>query len=134
MKLFIQSGAGGRESKDFAKMLKRMIEKYLKKCEISYKSTPKKRKDCFGVQFRGMEPIVDSLIGVHRLVRVSPFDPLKRRHTSFCTVFEQEKDYRNYIMVATYVFQPYQMAKNLITGKETDKVATVLDGDLSIFA
>lgn len=66
--------------------------------------------------------------GIHRLVRVSPFDKQKRRHTCFATI-EIDKKYRD-DNVASYIFDPYQVAKNHLTNTETQDLFGVLQGNL----
>ncbi|MBI3817158.1 MAG: peptide chain release factor 2 [Planctomycetes bacterium] len=101
--LSVQAGAGGTEACDWASMLTRM---YLRWCERNgYKveevdSTP---GDEAGIRWITLQVTGDyaygylkAEIGVHRLVRISPFDANKRRHTSFAAVdvsplFEDEE-------------------------------------------
>jgi len=91
--LSINAGAGGTESQDWANMLLRM---YLRFCErekfsvsvIDYQAGEEagiksatlfiKKKNAYG--------LLKSEQGIHRLVRISPFDASKRRHTSFAAV------------------------------------------------
>ncbi len=92
--LTIHSGAGGTESQDWAEMLMRM---YLRWAEgRRYKTTivDLLEGDGAGIKSATIEIIGDHAfgylkaeIGVHRLVRISPFDSNKRRHTSFASVF-----------------------------------------------
>jgi len=91
--LSIQSGAGGTESNDWADMLLRMYSRWAEKrgfeAEIQYAQPGDqagissatiliKGKNAYGY--------AKAERGVHRLVRISPFDSNKRRHTSFCSV------------------------------------------------
>lgn len=91
--LEIHAGAGGTESCDWAAMLYRMYSRYCKKIgyeiieldiqkgeEVGYKSVT--------LQVRGVNAFgyLKGEKGVHRLVRISPFDSNKRRHTSFASV------------------------------------------------
>ncbi len=92
--LTIHSGAGGTESQDWADMLMRM---YLRWCERSgFKVTIAEllEGDGAGIKSATLEiegefayGYLKAEIGVHRLVRISPFDANKRRHTSFASVF-----------------------------------------------
>ncbi|MEO8167555.1 MAG: peptide chain release factor 2 [bacterium] len=92
--LLINSGAGGTESQDWAEMLLRM---YLRWCEKKgYKVTLVDRQDGdgAGIKSASVEVIgkfaygyLKAENGVHRLVRISPFDANARRHTSFASVF-----------------------------------------------
>ncbi|NBB78301.1 MAG: peptide chain release factor 2 [Verrucomicrobia bacterium] len=228
--LTINSGAGGTESCDWAEMLMRMYSRWAEKAG-------------FGVEVLDIMPGEEAGIssatlyitglnafgyakaerGVHRLVRISPFDSNARRHTSFCSVdvtaevdddidievneadirtdvyrasgkggqhvnrtesavrlthiptgivvtcqndrsqiknkatamktlksrlYEKREDEKRSEMerfygekgeiawgnqIRSYVFQPYQMVKDLRTGEETGNVQAVMDGDLDPF-
>jgi len=90
----IHPGAGGTESQDWADMLLRM---YLRWAErqgfetILYDYQPGEeaglKSATFAVNGEYAFGLLQSEIGVHRLVRISPFDQAKRRHTSFASVF-----------------------------------------------
>lgn len=90
----INAGAGGTESCDWAAMLLRM---YLRYCEKKgYKTEIVDFSHGDGAGYRSVTVTVDGAyafgylkaeVGVHRLVRISPFDANKRRHTSFASVF-----------------------------------------------
>ncbi|HEX6803272.1 MAG TPA: peptide chain release factor 2 [Terriglobales bacterium] len=90
----IHPGAGGTESQDWAEMLMRM---YLRWAErqgfqtVLYDYQPGEeagiKSATFGVNGEYAYGLLTSEIGVHRLVRISPFDQAKRRHTSFASVF-----------------------------------------------
>jgi peptide chain release factor 2 len=90
----INPGAGGTESQDWADMLNRMYIMWGEKngykvTQVSYQSG-----DVAGIKSATIEIEGDfaygklkSEIGVHRLVRISPFDSNQRRHTSFASIF-----------------------------------------------
>ncbi len=90
----IHPGAGGTESQDWADMLLRM---YLRWAErqgfntVIYDYQPGEeagvKSVTFAVNGEYAFGLLTSEIGVHRLVRISPFDQAKRRHTSFASVF-----------------------------------------------
>ena len=90
----IHPGAGGTKSQDWAEMLLRM---YLRWCERSgFPSNVTDHQDGDGAGIKSATFEVDAVnaygllcseIGVHRLVRISPFDANARRHTSFASVF-----------------------------------------------
>jgi peptide chain release factor 2 len=89
----IHPGAGGTESQDWADMLLRMILRY---CErkgfstemIDYQAGEEAgiKSVTFGVKGEYAYGYLRSEHGVHRLVRISPYDAAKRRHTSFASV------------------------------------------------
>jgi peptide chain release factor 2 len=90
----IHPGAGGTESQDWADMLLRM---YLRWAErrgfqtVLYDYQPGEeaglKSATFAVNGEYAFGLLSSEIGVHRLVRISPFDQAKRRHTSFASVY-----------------------------------------------
>ena len=92
--LSINAGAGGTEAQDWAEMILRM---YLRFCEK--KSFTAEITDCQPGEEAGIKSATVTVsgpyaygwlrpeIGIHRLVRISPFDSNARRHTSFCSVF-----------------------------------------------
>jgi peptide chain release factor 2 len=90
----IHPGAGGTESQDWADMLLRL---YLRWAErqgfetVLYDYQPGEeaglKSVTFAVNGEYAFGLLTSEIGVHRLVRISPFDQAKRRHTSFASVF-----------------------------------------------
>jgi peptide chain release factor 2 len=92
--LQINSGAGGTESQDWAEMLLRMYRMYGEKHGWSVLELDYQDGDAAGIksatlQFDG--PFAYGFLkaesGVHRLVRISPFDSNARRHTSFASVY-----------------------------------------------
>lgn len=92
--LQINSGAGGTESQDWAEMLARMYRMYGEKQGWNVTELDWQEGDGAGVksatlQFEG--PFAYGFLkaenGVHRLVRISPFDSNARRHTSFASVY-----------------------------------------------
>ena len=90
----INSGAGGTESQDWAEMLMRMYRMYGEKQGWKVTELDLQEGDGAGVksatlQFDGnfAYGFLKAESGVHRLVRISPFDSNARRHTSFASVF-----------------------------------------------
>ncbi len=89
----IHAGAGGTESCDWANMLLRMYSKYFDTNGFKYKQldlTPGEEAGIRSITLRVKGPFAFGKlcceIGVHRLVRISPFDSQGRRHTSFAAV------------------------------------------------
>ncbi|MBX7059158.1 MAG: peptide chain release factor 2 [Leptospirales bacterium] len=89
----ISSGAGGTESQDWAEMLLRMYSRWLEsrgfRTEIlDYQDGEEAGIKSASLMVRGDHAFgnLKSENGVHRLVRISPFDSQKRRHTSFAAV------------------------------------------------
>jgi peptide chain release factor 2 len=92
--LKINSGAGGTESQDWAEMLLRMYLRYGEKHHFKVRELHMLQGDEAGIKSVTLEFTGDyaygflkSENGVHRLVRLSPFDSNNRRHTSFASVF-----------------------------------------------
>lgn len=89
----IHAGAGGTESCDWASMLLRMYTRYFDANKFKYEEleiTPGEEAGIRSIQLRVMGPFAFGKLscecGVHRLVRISPFDANARRHTSFVAV------------------------------------------------
>lgn len=228
--LTINSGAGGTESCDWANMLLRMYTRWAEQSDFSVETLdimPGEEAGISSATIRISGPnafgYAKAERGVHRLVRISPFDSNARRHTSFCSVdviaeieddldieideadirtdvyrasgkggqhvnrtesavrlthipsgivvtcqndrsqiknkatamktlksrlYEKMEDEKRSEMekfygekgeiawgnqIRSYVFQPYQMVKDLRTGVETGNVQAVMDGDLDDF-
>ncbi len=92
--LEINSGAGGTESQDWAEMLLRMYRMYGEKqgwtvTELDFQDGEGAGIKSATLQFDGSFAygFLKAESGVHRLVRISPFDSNARRHTSFASVF-----------------------------------------------
>ncbi|AWI08641.1 peptide chain release factor 2 [Ereboglobus luteus] len=91
--LSIQAGAGGTESNDWADMLFRMYSRWAERRGFEVEVQDVQPGDQAGISratllIKGENAYgyVNAERGVHRLVRISPFDSNKRRHTSFCAV------------------------------------------------
>jgi peptide chain release factor 2 len=100
----IHAGAGGTESCDWASMLLRMYTRYFEDYKYKFQEldiTPGEEAGIRSITLRVCGPFAFGKLscetGVHRLVRISPFDSNKRRHTSFAAVdcipeFEDDVD------------------------------------------
>jgi peptide chain release factor 2 len=92
--LNINSGAGGTESQDWAEMLMRMYIRYAERNNYKINILDTQEGDVAGIKSASIEIEGDYAYGylkgesgVHRLVRLSPFDSANKRHTSFASVF-----------------------------------------------
>ncbi|WP_217275281.1 peptide chain release factor 2 [Hymenobacter sp. BRD128] len=90
----INPGAGGTESQDWAEMLMRMYIMWGESKGFTVKQLSYQAGEGAGIKSASLEidgpfayGYLKSEIGVHRLVRISPFDSSGRRHTSFASVF-----------------------------------------------
>lgn len=92
--LEIHAGAGGTESQDWAQMLRRMYSIWIEKKKFKFEIINEHRGDEAGIKSSTLKITgpymygwLKSESGVHRLVRISPFDSGARRHTSFASVW-----------------------------------------------
>ena len=90
----INPGAGGTESMDWASMIYRMLLRYCERKGFHVEVVDEQPGDEAGLKSATFEVsgeyafgLLKAESGVHRLVRISPFDANKRRHTSFASVF-----------------------------------------------
>ena len=92
--LEIHAGAGGTESQDWAEMLRRMYMKWANNKGYSSQLISEHKGDEAGIKSSTIKitgeyiyGFLKSESGIHRLVRISPFDSGARRHTSFASVW-----------------------------------------------
>jgi len=92
--LEIHAGAGGTESQDWAEMLRRMYLKWFDKKNFNYEIISEHQGEEAGIKSSTLKVSGEYLYGltklesgVHRLVRISPFDSGARRHTSFASIW-----------------------------------------------
>lgn len=102
--LEIHSGAGGTEAQDWADMLSRMYVRWCERHHMKFSVVDSQAGEEAGIKSMTLSisgkhayGLLKSEKGVHRLVRISPFDANKRRHTSFASVsvvpiFEDDVD------------------------------------------
>src|SRR5664280_1351125 len=142
----IHAGTGGTDAQDWAEMMLRMYLRWTErrgfKTEMIEASPGEEagiKSTTFAVKGENAYGIFKAERGVHRLVRLSPFDSAHRRHTSFAEVIVSpllpdsvpvEIDEEE---IRSYVLQPYQMVKDHRTEFEMGNTQGVLDGDLDGF-
>ncbi len=92
--VMIHPGAGGTESQDWAEMLLRMYSRFAEQRGWTAELIDRQEGEEAGIKSATLHVVGDhaygylkSEMGVHRLVRISPYDAAKRRHTSFASVF-----------------------------------------------
>ena len=90
----IHAGAAGTEGQDWAEMLRRMYLKWFDKKNFKYQMISEHRGEEAGIKSSTLKVTGEKLYGlmkresgVHRLVRISPFDSGARRHTSFASIW-----------------------------------------------
>ena len=90
----IHAGAGGTESQDWADMLRRMYLKWAENKKFSYSLISEHKGDEAGIKSSTIKIEGEYVFGwlkresgIHRLVRISPFDSGARRHTSFASIW-----------------------------------------------
>jgi len=92
--LEVHAGAGGTESQDWAEMLRKMYSKWSEKKNYKFEIISEHRGEEAGIKSSILKITgsytygwLKSESGVHRLVRISPFDSGARRHTSFASIW-----------------------------------------------
>ncbi|MGX7111969.1 peptide chain release factor 2 [Gemella cuniculi] len=91
--LEIHAGAGGTDATDWAELMLRMYERFFTKQGLNYSYLNYQSGDITGAKSATIKiegnyayGLLKGEKGVHRVVRISPFDPSGKRHTSFCSI------------------------------------------------
>lgn len=130
----------GSEGQDWGSELLGMYSSWAKKKGYRVAYPKKSSGELFiAVAGAGVYERLRSEAGVHRRVRISPYDSEGRRHTSFATVSVSASDADGAGEVSTdeilrsYVLDPYTSVTDHRSGVKTDDVEAVLGGELDLF-
>lgn len=133
MKLYISpANYNNDECKSVVDLLTFMYSKYLKSKNIDHSLFKDELSGHNEIEFNANIDF-ESEYGIHRIVRLSPFDSKNRRHTSWVSVRQtRERPITFNRPIRSYVFSPYQLVKNLQNGKQTELIEEVLNGNIDL--
>lgn len=146
----IQTGTSNRESADWVRLIANMYQRYCERKGWTINNfSCQKHSDDVSYDWAEFQVIGDMALnylvcesGVHRIVRLSPFDTQKRRHTDFALVFVAEtnehfgngfKDKLKKDIIRSYFQYPEPFVKDYSTSCQTRFVHNVLDGEIQQF-
>jgi protein subunit release factor B len=119
----------GVETEDTAKILANMYLQWTKNKNVFISESYNDKEYKIITSIRDIN-ILSNEIGVHRIVRVSPFDEKSRRHTSFVLVSLNNEEYDTRSKVRNYVFDPYTLVRNFRDERETEDIYSFINGDI----
>ena len=139
----VRAGSGGNESQDWAQMLLTMYMRWAARNGYRILVHDRELPEWGSLAWAGIVRVVFEIdcapsllageIGVHRLVRTSPFDAERRRYTSFAALTPNTEPINLETHIRSYVFAPYHLVKDLRTKLETTDVNAVLEGHIDPF-
>jgi protein subunit release factor B len=130
-RLHITSPIVGAEAKDTTALIATMYQKWGAKhgIEAPMYCDDNQTVLTFG---RLYKDLLEGEVGRHRICRISPFDPLRRRHTTWVNV-SLDKPTGVSDFVRSYIFHPFTLAHDYGTGIKEMNVHKVIDGDIDLF-
>lgn len=146
----VHASAGGMEAGYWAQMLVRMYRRWAERHGLRSELLDVREGDEAGIEYAALEiggPYAYGRLkgedGVHRLVRIPPYDPAGRRHASFALVFVHPArdgepvpargDDAFDSQIRTYLFHPGRMVTDHRTNVQIEDVQAVMDGDVDPF-
>ncbi len=131
----------GRENQHWAEMLLLMYLRWAERNGFTASILHREEPDdwvgivraTFEVRGENAYGLLSSEVGIHRLIRTSPYDPQHRRYTSHAEVFMVEPPLLRLDTVRSYILDPYKLVKDHRSGRVSDNPEGVLDGDLGDF-
>ena len=141
----IRAGAGCNESQDWAQMLLTIYMRWAARNNYQVSVLTRVMPERASLAWAGLISVSLEIdcpvallageIGVHRLVRVSPFDPKSRRYTSFVEMCNGQCAAHEAVPmhIRSYVLAPYHLVKDHRTKQEITDVNAVLEGHIEPF-